>query len=199
MPPSSSGPPGGLTTWRVFPWDASAPDGAPYSPRSVPPPHRQQYGRFDLGGRPPVVYLAETPSHAVAEVFRGLSGQTVTTANLRSASGHPYAVVEVVVPEAIVTRCADLNDPAVLARHAIAPDALASANRARSQPVARTLHAAGLHGFRWWSALHGDWHARVLFLDRVSLDELGYGEPRVLGLGDPEMAEAARVLRITLS
>ncbi len=59
--------------WRAFPWDCTAPEGGPFSVRSVAPPHMQNYGRFDLHGRPSVLYLAQTPAHAVAEVL-GLDG-----------------------------------------------------------------------------------------------------------------------------
>ena len=43
------------TLWRAFPWDASAAPGEPFSARSGAPAHRQNYGRFDLSGRPLVL------------------------------------------------------------------------------------------------------------------------------------------------
>jgi hypothetical protein len=57
------------TLWRAFSWDVDAADGAPYSIRSVPPVDKQTGGRFDNDATA-VLYLAEFPEHAVAEVLR---------------------------------------------------------------------------------------------------------------------------------
>jgi hypothetical protein len=60
--------------WRVFPWDPAAPDGAPFSARYVPPAGEQTGGRFDPG-TVPVLYLAESLEHALAEVLRRYTGK----------------------------------------------------------------------------------------------------------------------------
>src|SRR4051794_31396812 len=111
------------TLWRAFPWDSSAADGEPFSARSVAPAHRQNYGRFDLSGRPLVLYLAQTPAHAVAEVLRGLKRGAATafdpdrhrvTADDLHGGGLPRALVEVEVPLPVWRRIPDLSEGAAL-------------------------------------------------------------------------------------
>ena len=78
-PPAGHAAPGSDTgdrrLWRVFPYDALAPAGAPFSAAWVP--RGQGAGRFDVPDASPVWYLAESPVHAVAEVLQGLRGQTL--------------------------------------------------------------------------------------------------------------------------
>src|SRR5688500_17306916 len=90
--------------WRAFPWDREAPEGGPFSVRSVAPPQMQNYGRFDLHGRPSVLYLAQTPAHALAEVLRGLKRNPADPQRYRVsredliAAGNPRALVSVRLP-----------------------------------------------------------------------------------------------------
>src|SRR4051812_41937329 len=128
MAPPMSGA-SGLAVWRVFPFDRSARDGEPYSVRSVAPAHRQTGGRFDLG-TVSVLYLAETPAHALAEVWRQFTGSILPPDLLRH-SRHPLALVELRIPDAIAEDVADLTDPSVLARFGIRPDTLALPPSAR--------------------------------------------------------------------
>lgn len=114
--------------WRVFPWDPAAPAGTPFSSRYVVPAERQTRGRFDLGSSP-VLYLAESPEHAVAELLRPFAGRRLSAGQLRGA-GHPLAVVRVELAASVAERIADLTVPALLFRHSIRPDALASRERA---------------------------------------------------------------------
>jgi hypothetical protein len=195
------------TLWRAFPWDASAADGEPFSARSVAPAHRQNYGRFDLSGRPLVLYLAETPAHAVAEVLRGLKRSPatpfdpdrhrVTRDDLRSA-GLPRALVDVRLPPNVATDIPDLAEGAELARFGVRADELSANDRRVSRAAARRIHAHpdGVTGFRWWSAFGGDWHVVLLFLDRIVLGGLDFGTPEILGLDHPAVGEAARVLNL---
>jgi RES domain-containing protein len=191
-PPSRGTP--GLHLWRVFPYDASARDGDSYSVRSVAPAHRQTGGRFDLGIAP-VLYLAESPFHAVAEVLRRFSGRALD-AELLQSTVHPLALVAVHVPSSIAARLVDLADPEVLVRFGIRPDTLAlpEASRAQTQAVSRRIYDAGLAGFRWWSAIHGGWHSTVLFVDRAPLGSLGFGQPEVLAIDHPAVVGAAPYL-----
>lgn len=191
MPPA----PLARAAWRVFPWDPQAPRGAPFSARFIPPV--QGSGRFDLGGAPLVLYLAESPAHAVGEVLQSFRGRHLGPAHLLRF-GRGLAVVEVTLPAGLPARLADLTDPAVLVRHGIRPDALASRDVLRTQALAGRLHDAGLAGFRWWSSLSGDWHTLVLFLDRVPLDHLGFGTPEALSLSHPAVLESAAALGIRL-
>lgn len=91
----------GASLWRVFPWEGKAAMGAPFSPSFVPEPTGR--GRFDLPGRlSPVLYLAETPEHAVAELLHPWRGRTLDGRHL-SRSGRPLALVEVSLAGATVT------------------------------------------------------------------------------------------------
>lgn len=178
--------------WRVFPWNPAAEQGAPFSPEYAVPAERQTKGRFDLGTTP-VLYLAESPEHAVAELLRPFTGRRLTDPQLIGA-GHRLALVEVALDPAVSARLADLTDPAVLLRYGFRPDLLASRNRAGTQSVSRSLFDQGLSGFRWWSALHGDWHVLLLFLARVAPGELTYGAPEALSPSHPAVLAAAREL-----
>jgi hypothetical protein len=191
---SAQGSTAGAALWRVFPWDPAAPPGEPFSPQFTVPAARQGHGRFDLGTSP-VLYLAETPEHAVAEMLRPFTGRPLRAAHLRGA-GHPLALVPVTPSATVRSGLADLTDPGVLVERGIRPDALASRDRARTHAISRALHDAGLTGFRWWSALHGDWHAVLLFMDRVPPDGLEHGRPQVLATDHPAAAGAARALNM---
>lgn len=159
----------------------------------------QGSGRFDLaeGGHGPlVVYLGESPAHAIGEVMQAFRGRTVADPHLRR-NGHPLALVEVHLDEdAANGAVADLTRPAVLAEVGLRPDVLASHDRRRTQAAARAVHAAGYAGLRWWSALTGEWHGLVLFLDRVAPSALRYGVPQSITLSNPALREAARLLGI---
>jgi hypothetical protein len=168
-----------MEAWRVFPWDADAAEAEPLSASWVPPSQGQ--GRFDLPATPAgVIYLAETPEHAVAETIQHYRGQSLAEADLRFA-GHPLALVAVQVPPPVAERIVDLCDPAELVRLGLRPDDTASANRRTTQGIAAGIHASGYAGLRWWSALGGDWHMLVLFRDRLG-DALAFGQPEPLTL-----------------
>jgi len=194
------------TLWRVFPWDEAAPDGAPYSPRSVAPAHYQNYGRFDLQGNPLVLYLAETPAHAVAEVLRGRMRDPARDPAVRHSltngdlvvSGFRLALVDVSLPSMIANRVPDTGAGAILERFGIRADQLSSRLRGVTQGAARRIHAHSdaVPGFVWSSRFGGDWHVVLLFLDRVSLDELHFGSPDLLRLAHPAVLEAAAILHL---
>ncbi|HEX8692600.1 MAG TPA: RES family NAD+ phosphorylase [Longimicrobium sp.] len=191
---TAAGLAGAATGWRVFPWDRTAPPGEPFSPQYVVPAARQGKGRFDLGTTA-VLYLAESPEHAAAELLRPFAGRRLSPSQL-IALRRPLALVRVELATALVERIADLTDPAVLLERGIRPDALASRERGVTQAISRRLHAAGLAGFRWWSALHGDWHALLLFVDRLGASELRYGAPEALTVSHPAVRAAVDVLRM---
>jgi hypothetical protein len=67
-----------------------------------------------------------------------------------------------------------------------------------SQRLSRRLHQRGVPGFRVWSALSGDWHCTILFMDRAVKLSLTFGRPRRLTFRSRGMAQAARVLDIAL-
>ena len=194
-----------MAYWRVFPWNPGAVDGAPLSARYVPPAGSQSGGRFDLG-TPSVLYLAESPAHAVAELLQRFRGGEITAEQLvrrdadEPTTYHPLSLVRAELPDEVIARLPDFADTAVLVRLKIRPDQLASHDRAVSREIARRVHAASASypGFRWWSALTGEWHVTVLFLDRVDPASIVYSTPQPLQIGHPVVREAAQFLRITL-
>src|SRR6267143_2725553 len=138
--------------WRVFPWDPAAKAGEPFSPSYVYP--NQGSGRFDLSGKL-VVYLAETAVHAVAEKLQRFRGQKIDRNDLIE-SGKPLALVECRLGK---IKLADLCDPAVLVKHDIKPDVLASRDFAKTQALAAGLYKEGFSGLRWWSAKLESWRS----------------------------------------
>ena len=186
-------PPAALQGWRCFPWDPAAKPGAPFSAGYLRP--GQTAGRFDLGDRPPVCYLAGSEAHAIAEILQGFRGATLTSAHLKR-HGFQLALVAVDVPPTIVTQLADLDDPAVLSSLGLRPAQLAHHDRLVTQAIARQVHSTGHAGLQWWSALTGAWHSTVLFDDRAPMSSLRFASPVLLDLKTPSLAEAARVLGI---
>lgn len=174
---------------RVFPWDADAAPGEAFSASFVPA--STGAGRFDLPGSP-VLYLAETPEHGVAEKIARFRGSPLADHHL-SEYGRRLAQVEVTLGATLIERLADLCDPAVLLRHGLRPDALASRDRETTQRIARDLATAGRLGLRWWSSFHGDWHGLVLF-GPEAMREVVWGEPVSLHAGSAEVVAAAREL-----
>lgn len=190
--------------WRVFPWDPAAPDGQPFSARYVPPAGSQTGGRFDLENVP-VLYLAEQPEHALAELLQRFRGRPLRQGHLRRHDSqspgtfHPLSLVQAYLPTEIEREIPDLGDPAALSQFGIRPDHLASRERRITQAISRTLHDHGLPGFRWWSALTGDWHVTVLYLDHVDVRQIAYRAPDALSLDHPVVRATARLLHMPIS
>jgi len=183
-----------LELWRVFPWDSSAGSGARFSPSHTPRPTGR--GRFDLPRRlSPVIYLAGSPEHAVAEMIQPWRGKRIGATHLRRAS-LPLALVSVTVdgPESAI---ADLCDPALLTSLDIQPDRSASRQRETTQPLARRVWDDGFAGLRWWSSFWGDWHTVVLFTARME-ERTSFGAPEPLELGHPAVSGAAELLGVEL-
>ncbi|MGH7525388.1 MAG: RES family NAD+ phosphorylase [Gemmatimonadales bacterium] len=187
-----------LTAWRCYPWDPTAPDGAPFSSSYLIP--GQTVGRFDLHDRPPARYLAESPEHAIGEMLGPFRGTRFRPAYLRQG-GRQLALVEVTLASTLVARIADCTDPEVLTALGLRPDELAHHDRAITQAIARRLHDLGgttgkPAGLRWWSALTGAWHTVVVFTDRERAGEVAFGAPRELRASDPEVGRALSVLGV---
>src|SRR5687767_3526364 len=94
--------------WRVFPWDAAAAPGAPFTPQYLRPPGLGTDGRFDLSDTPTLYIALDNPVHALTEVLRSLRGRReIRNGHLRrkvrgrKAVYHPLAIVETWVPAAI--------------------------------------------------------------------------------------------------
>jgi hypothetical protein len=182
-----------LTLWRAFPWDPAAAPGDPFSPLHIQT--GQTSGRFDLHDRPPVLYLGESAEHALGELLQGFRGRAIGVAHLKRR-GRPLAVVEVRVPATIAGTVVDCTDPSALSLHDIRPDRLASHDRGVTQAIARRLYGSGVPGFRWWSALTGDWHNVVLFADQAPASALEVGTPEQVTPAHPALARCAAMLGI---
>lgn len=185
-----------LTLGRVFPYDPDAAAGTPFSADMVP--RGQGAGRFDLPGVTPVWYFAESATHAVAETLQSLRGQMLDAADLLRA-GHRLAQVAATVSAAVAADVVDLCDPQVLARRRVRPDHLASRTVTTTRRIAQDLAADGVPGFRWWSALDGDWHATILFHANRPRDGLTFGTPEPLALDTPAVRAACQALAIALA
>lgn len=183
------------TFWRVFPWDRDGSDGGPFSPSHIPPTTGR--GRFDLPvACSPVLYLAESPAHAVAEALQPWRNRPLGTAHLRWA-GHPLALVDVRLGAEEAADLVDLCDPGTLRRLRLNPDRVASRRRKVTQPIAASIWDRGNVGLRWWSTFRGDWHGVVLFMARVGRS-VRFGEPQAITRDTPALREAAGVLGMRL-
>lgn len=193
--------------WRVFPWDASAAPGEPFTPQYVLPAGAQTGGRFDLSTVPTLYVALDDPAHALAEVLQPLRGKReIRPGHLRRrarGSGgpdHPLALVSTWIPESVFRAMPDLGDPQTLVRFGIRPDDLSSRDRATTQRISRTLHDDfGVPGFRWWSAFGGQWHVAVLYMDRVPPSAIRYGTPDPLHLDHPVVRAAADELKVRVA
>ena len=184
-----------LNLWRVFPWDRRALVGAAHSPSFVPPTTGRN--RFDLPpDLSPVLYLAESPEHAIGEMLQTVQNQRVSSDVLRRA-GLPLSLVSVSLPDGTRAELADLCDPETLAGENLRPDRLASRHRWVTQPLARNVWSRGFAGLRWWSSFWGDWHTVVLFVARVR-GQMRFGEPSVLTPDSPHVIDASNLLGIRL-
>jgi hypothetical protein len=183
--------------WRIFPWDSGAKPGAQFSPEFIPT--GQGSGRFDLEDSPPVLDLAESPAHAIAEKLQRYRGRQIGWPELRE-SGHPLSLVEVIMNLPESARIVDLCDPAALTRHGCRPDELMSRDIARTQAASLRLHESGLCGFKVWSALTGDWHSTFLFVDRLlPARHLSFATPLRIDFDMAPFREAAELLGLRVA
>ena len=176
--------------WRVFPWDPHADPGAPFSASFVPPTTGR--GRFDLPvDRSPVLYVAESPEHAVAEALQPWRNRPLTVHHLERARRR-LALVRLELGQDARSVLADLCDPGALVGLETGPDRVASRWRWVTQPIAQTVWNEGYAGLRWWSAFWGDWHGAVLFTTR--LEGVRFDEPEPLTLETSAVVDAADAL-----
>ena len=159
-------------------------------------PAAQGSGRFDLPEQP-VWYLSESPVHAVAELLQPFRSRPFRDSMLRRFE-RQLALVEVQLPEDDAARIVNLDDAAELLRLGLAPGALASEDRVRTQAIAEQVSLGGAAGMRWWSKLSGDWHGVVLFLDRVPVERLEIDLPEVLTRRHPAVVSACRHLAMPM-
>lgn len=167
-----------------------------FSPSFVPATTGR--GRFDLSvDRSPVLYVAESPEHAIAEALQSWRNRPLRPAHLERA-GHPLAIAEIQIEDHRADELLDLCDPRVLTKIGSAPDEVASRHRGRTQPIAAASWDAGRPGLRWWSAFWGDWHGVVLFTARLEPDLRFAGATR-LSLDSPGVRSAAAALGMEIA
>ncbi len=182
--------------WRVIPWDPDVNEGSLFSPSYIPPTTGR--GRFDLPvACSPVLYVAESPEHAVAEALQPWRNRPLRKPHLLRA-GRPLALVGVDLAPDQASDLADLCDPGVLGRLGVSADRVASRDRRRTRPVAASVWDSGHAGLRWWSGFRGDWHGVVLFTARVKRS-LRFGRPEVLSAESEALREAAAALGMPLA
>ena len=181
--------------WRMFPWDPDAAQGTPFSPSHVPP--FQGHARFDLSDSPQgILYLTETPEHAIAEKLQDLRNQPLDDADLFEG-GSRYALAAVELPETVFAEMVDLCDPPAIVERNTPPDEVAALARATTQAISRRLYEAGCTGFRWWSAFFGEWHNLVIFRDRLA-EQPAFSEPQWVRPDNPHLQITAERLGILL-
>lgn len=179
--------------WRVFPWDPDVKEGNRFSPSYVPP--TTGHGRFDLPvACSPVLYVAESPAHAIAETIQAWRNRPLRKSHLLRA-GRPLALVGVQLEPEEGPQLLDLCDPHTLRRRRLNPDRIASRHRRTTQPIAALAWDSGHAGLRWWSSFWGDWRGVVLFAKRTRRG-LHFGEPEVISAETPALHEAADALGI---
>lgn len=139
-----------------------------------------------------MLYVAESPDHAVAELLQPWRGQRLETFHLTRA-GLPLAMARVNIAADTVLELADLCDPKTLSSLEVSPDATASRHRETTQPIAQAAWNAGRSGLRWWSSFWGDWHTAVLFVARTGVGT-HFGAPEILTLDHEAVAGAASLL-----
>lgn len=142
-----------------------------------------------------MLYLAESPEHAVAEMIQPWRGKRIGAAHLRRAT-LPLALVRITV-DITGSSIADLCDPQVLTSTGVAPDRSASRRRDVTQPLARRVWDGGFAGLRWWSSFWGDWHTCTLFTSRAAAG-MSFGEPEPLAVTHAAVTGAAEWLGIEL-
>ena len=177
--------------WRVFPWDPDVNEGNLFSPSHVPPTTGR--GRFDLPlACSPVLYVAESPEHAIADAIQPWRNRPLRQPHLLRA-GRPLALVAVQMASETASELADLCQPDVLGRLGLSADVVASRNRRRTQAIAASVWDRGHPGLRWWSSFRGDWHGVVLFMARMKGD-VHFGSPELLSAESPALQQAAAAL-----
>ena len=163
--------------WRVVPWDPDVRAGRLFSASYIPPATGR--GRFDLPDAcSPVLYVAESPEHAIAEAIQPWRNRALRGAHLVRA-GRPLALVGVELAAGKGADVVDLCDPGALGRLRVTADRVASRDRRVTRAIAARVWDRGGAGVRWWSCFGGAWCGVALFTARVE-GGLRFGEPEVL-------------------
>lgn len=167
--------------YRVFPYDATAPDNAPGGALFVPP---GGMNRIDNPSLYRVFYAAEEPEAAVGESFGRLP--IWRTETFIHASGNPYAIATYEIDDLVLF---DLDDVSMLQSIGIVhPTDVVTRDRARTQAWAKDIFLrGGFGGARWWSFYHPSWYVVGIWQhNRLRL----IGRPQVITSVSAEVTDA---------
>ena len=183
--------------YRVFPHRPGAGSGEPGGPLYVAR-DRQGAGRHDNPDHYGALYASASAESAVAERIQAFRGQPLADRDLTRADGTSLALAGFDDSRLADRGVVDLDDPRELARRRLRPSRVATGHREVTQPMALAIHAEGVPGFAWWSALEASWRNVTLFAELAVplLDPAG--DPQPLTVGSPEVRAAAEVLGIEL-
>ena len=163
----------------MVPWLATAKDGEPGHPLYVSP--RQTAGRLDNPDLYRVLYLAASPSAAVAEAFGSFELWTPAMfGELPTLPGSRRALATYEIPTEIPIL--DLNDAKALVEWSLRPSEVVSRDRGLTQGWARRIFGSGhFAGVRWWSFYNPDWISLGLWdytlIKVTAVDPLVSGSP----------------------
>jgi len=181
---------------RVFGWDPAAGDFSPGGPLFNP--RRQQGGgRHDNPDLYGALYLSRVEVSAIAEWLAPFRGQPISTTDLQRTDGRLSSIVG--IDESSLGDLVDLDEPRELAARFLRPSAVATYDRAITQPIARALFHEGVGGFGWWSALEAQWPNVTLFAERVVSRIRVADGPRPLTIADPALIAAAAAVGVVIA
>lgn len=172
---------------RCFAWHRGARHDAIDGPLWFPQLYQGE-GRHDNPEEYGCLYLADRAVSCVVEQLAAFRGQRLSSSILLRR-GLPLALAAIELDDQAPV--IDLDDPAILGRERLRPSAVATRDRAITQPQALDLyrrhpHAAGL---KWWSSWEALW-ANVTVFHRAA-PALRLVEVHELTLDDPATLEAA--------
>jgi hypothetical protein len=175
---------------RCFAWDRRAapdePGGALWFARAW-----QGDGRHDNPDAYGCLYLAEEAVSAVVEQLARFRG-SVFVPQVLVRRGLPLALATIELDD--VAALVDLDEPRILAAHALRPSAVATRRREVTQPQALALYRQGADGVRWWSTFESLWR-NVTAFDHAA-QRLRLATVRSMVLEDVAVREAADFLGI---
>lgn len=184
-----------MEIFHTFPMRRGAAADAPGGPLHAPR-QRQGFGRFDGPNRYGAFYFSAVAVSAVAEQLQAFRGRALPASALRRADGSVLALARIELDDAV--DLVDLDEPRELVRRELRPSGVATADRARTRPIAERIFDEGRDGLLWWSALEASWPNGVLFAERAVARCRLVERPEPLRLDHPVVHEAAEALGVNL-
>ena len=183
--------------YRVFPHRPGAGPGEPGGPLYVAR-DRQGAGRHDNPDHYGALYASASAESAVAERIQAFRGQMLADQDLTRTDGTSLALAGFDDARLAQRGVVDLDEPRELTRRRLRPSRVATGYREVTQPMALAIHAEGVPGFAWWSALEASWRNVTLFAELAVPLLASAGDPQPLTVESPEVRAAAELLGIEL-